>query len=148
MLYEQIKRASLEARKAKDSVTANVLGLLLADIQNRAKDAKRDPALPESEDISEAALKRAKKMNDQAQAVASTPQLVAERIVLDSFMVRLVQATSDEEIMEVVNKLILENPEKAIPQGAGWFMGQVMKAFKGQANPATVKPLIDKALAK
>lgn len=143
MLLNDIQRASIEARKAKDTVTANLLGLLLADVQNRAKEAQREP----SEEDCEAAIKRAKKMNDQAVALAPTEQLAAERKVLDSFMLRAMDVPTDEEVLEVINKLIAENPEKASPQAAGWFMGQAMKHYRGCINPATVKPLIDKALA-
>ena len=142
MLLTEIKAKSIEARKAKDSVAANLLGMVLTDIQNRAREARRDP----SEEDCEAALKRAKKMNDQAAAIAPTEQLVAERAVLDSFMLRAFSAITEEELNEIISKLVAENPDKVNPKGAGWFMGQVMKATSGHANPATVRPLIDKAL--
>lgn len=143
-LLEEIKRASIEARKAKDTVAANLLGLVLADIQNRAIAAKREP----TSDDAEAALKRAKKMNDQAVALAPSEQLAAERAVLDSFMVHALAGPSDEEINELIAKLLADNPEKVNPKAAGFFMGQIMKATSGKANPNAIKPLLEKALAE
>lgn len=149
MLYDQIKKASLEARKTKDTVTANLLGLVLADIQNRAKEAQQEP----SDEHAEAALKRAKKMNDQAVALNATEQLTQERKVLDQFIVQATSSVSEQELNEIIGKLFSDNPDKVAtvkekPQNVGWFVGQVMKATGGKANPAAVKPLIEKALAE
>ena len=57
------------------------------------------------------------------------------------------QVTDTGAIEAAVDQIIAENPaqvEKAKqnPKLAGWFVGQVMKATGGKANPATVNQLV------
>jgi aspartyl-tRNA(Asn)/glutamyl-tRNA(Gln) amidotransferase subunit B len=59
----------------------------------------------------------------------------------------LKQVTDTGAIEAVVDKVIAENPEKAgqakeKPAMLGWFVGQVMKASQGKANPQTVNGLL------
>ncbi|MGA7486220.1 MAG: Asp-tRNA(Asn)/Glu-tRNA(Gln) amidotransferase subunit GatB [Xanthobacteraceae bacterium] len=59
----------------------------------------------------------------------------------------LKQVTDLAVIERVVDEIIAENPEKAQqakakPALAGWFVGQVMKASGGKANPKTVNDLL------
>jgi aspartyl-tRNA(Asn)/glutamyl-tRNA(Gln) amidotransferase subunit B len=59
----------------------------------------------------------------------------------------LKQVTDTSAIEKAVDAVIAANPEKveaakAKPTLAGWFVGQVMKATGGKANPATVNALI------
>ncbi|MFY0690883.1 MAG: Asp-tRNA(Asn)/Glu-tRNA(Gln) amidotransferase subunit GatB [Paracoccaceae bacterium] len=62
------------------------------------------------------------------------------------------QVTDTGAIEAAVDKIIAENPaqvEKAKqnPKLAGWFVGQVMKATGGKANPKTVNEIVSKKLA-
>ncbi len=57
------------------------------------------------------------------------------------------QVTDTDAIEAAVNAVIAANPEqvekaKAKPQLAGWFVGQVMKASGGKANPQVVQQLV------
>ncbi len=57
------------------------------------------------------------------------------------------QVTDTGAIERVVDEIIAANPKqveqvKAKPQTLGWFVGQVMKATGGKANPATVNALL------
>ena len=57
------------------------------------------------------------------------------------------QVTDLAAIERVVDEIIAKNPEKAQqakgkPALAGWFVGQVMKASGGKANPKTVNDLL------
>jgi aspartyl-tRNA(Asn)/glutamyl-tRNA(Gln) amidotransferase subunit B len=59
----------------------------------------------------------------------------------------LKQVTDTGAIEKAVDAVIAANPDKAEaaklkPAMAGWFVGQVMKATGGKANPATVNALI------
>ncbi len=61
------------------------------------------------------------------------------------------QVTDAGAIEEAVNRVIADNPgqaEKATdnPRLAGWFVGQVMKATGGKANPRAVSALVAKRL--
>jgi aspartyl-tRNA(Asn)/glutamyl-tRNA(Gln) amidotransferase subunit B len=57
------------------------------------------------------------------------------------------QVTDTGEIEKIVDDIIAKNPDKvaqaqAKPQLAGWFVGQVMKASAGKANPQAVNDLL------
>ena len=63
----------------------------------------------------------------------------------------LKQVTDTGAIEAAVDKVIAENPAqvekaKANPKLAGWFVGQVMKATGGKANPAAVNQLVSAKL--
>ena len=51
----------------------------------------------------------------------------------------------------IVNDIIAKNPDKvgdakSNPKAIGWFVGQVMKASGGKANPQVVNELLRKRL--
>ena len=61
------------------------------------------------------------------------------------------QVTDTGAIEAAVDQIIAENPAqvekaKANPKLAGWFVGQVMKATGGKANPAAVNQLVSQKL--
>ena len=61
------------------------------------------------------------------------------------------QVADASAIEPVVAKLVADNPQqvenaKKNPKVAGWFVGQVMKATGGKANPALVNDLVRRAL--
>ena len=63
----------------------------------------------------------------------------------------LKQISDTGAIEAIVDRLIAENPKqvaqaKEQPKVAGWFVGQVMKATRGQANPAVVNEILKKKL--
>lgn len=60
---------------------------------------------------------------------------------------RMEQVTDSGEIERAVDQVISANPDKAEqarakPSMAGWFVGQVMKATGGKANPQAVNALV------
>lgn len=61
------------------------------------------------------------------------------------------QVTDTQAIEKAVDEVITANPDKAAqaqakPTLAGWFVGQVMKATDGKANPQTVNTLVKEKL--
>jgi aspartyl-tRNA(Asn)/glutamyl-tRNA(Gln) amidotransferase subunit B len=63
----------------------------------------------------------------------------------------LKQVTDTGAIAAAIDKVIAANPDrveqaKAKPQAVGWFVGQVMKATGGKANPQAVNELLKKKL--
>jgi aspartyl-tRNA(Asn)/glutamyl-tRNA(Gln) amidotransferase subunit B len=61
------------------------------------------------------------------------------------------QVTDTGAIEKAIDELIAANPEKleevrAKPKAFGWWVGQVMKATGGRANPAVVNDLLRKKL--
>jgi aspartyl-tRNA(Asn)/glutamyl-tRNA(Gln) amidotransferase subunit B len=63
----------------------------------------------------------------------------------------LKQVTDTGAIEKAIDEIIAANPDKAAevalkPQALGWFVGQVMKATGGKANPAAVNDLLKSKL--
>jgi aspartyl-tRNA(Asn)/glutamyl-tRNA(Gln) amidotransferase subunit B len=63
----------------------------------------------------------------------------------------LVQVTDTGAIETAVDQVIAANPDKveqarAKPTLAGWFVGQVMKATGGKANPQAVNDIVKQKL--
>ncbi len=63
----------------------------------------------------------------------------------------LKQISDSGAIEAIIDRLIAENPKqvaqaKEQPKVAGWFVGQVMKATRGQANPAVVNDILKRKL--
>jgi len=63
----------------------------------------------------------------------------------------LKQVTDTGAIEKVVDELIAANPDQAAqvrdkPKAMGWFVGQVMKAMQGKANPQAVNDILRKKL--
>ena len=59
----------------------------------------------------------------------------------------LKQVTDTGAIEKVVDDIIAANPEQAAsvkekPKAMGWFVGQVMKAMQGKANPQAVNEIL------
>ena len=59
----------------------------------------------------------------------------------------MTQVTDRSAIEKVVDEIIAKNPDKveqakAKPMMIGWFVGQVMKASGGKANPQAVNELL------
>ena len=63
----------------------------------------------------------------------------------------MTQVTDLSAIEKVVDEIIAENPDKVAdaksnPKAIGWFVGQVMKASGGKANPQAVNELLKRKL--
>ena len=63
----------------------------------------------------------------------------------------LKQVTDTGAIEKVVDEVIAANPDKVAdvktnPKALGWFVGQVMKASGGKANPQAVNALLKEKL--
>ncbi len=64
----------------------------------------------------------------------------------------LAQVSDEDALVAIVEKVIADNPDEVqrYREGKkglfGWFVGQVMKATRGKANPATVRKLLSERL--
>ena len=90
--------------------------------------------------------KIAKTVMEEMYATGKTPQEIIEEK-------GLVQISNVDEIEKIISKVIEENP-KPVEQyrlgktgNLGFFVGQVMKATGGRANPQTVNEVLKKRLA-
>ena len=65
----------------------------------------------------------------------------------------LKQVTDTGAIETAVDEIIAANPDQVAkaqqnPKLAGWFVGQVMKATGGKANPKAVNEIVSRKLAQ
>jgi aspartyl-tRNA(Asn)/glutamyl-tRNA(Gln) amidotransferase subunit B len=66
----------------------------------------------------------------------------------------LAQISNEAALSQIVAQILADNPEQVNAyhsgktQLKGWFVGQVMKATRGQANPALVNDLLNQALSQ
>ena len=72
------------------------------------------------------------------------PRVIVERRGLK-------QVTDIGAIEQTIDEIIAKNPDKvadakANPKAVGWFVGQVMKASGGKANPQVVNDLLKKKI--
>jgi aspartyl-tRNA(Asn)/glutamyl-tRNA(Gln) amidotransferase subunit B len=90
--------------------------------------------------------KIAKTVMEEMYATGKTPKAIIEEK-------GLVQISNVDEIEMIVSKVIEQNPKpvEQYRQGKtgnfGFFVGQVMKATGGRANPQTVNDVLKKRLA-
>ena len=96
--------------------------------------------------ISEGAIsgKIAKDLFEIVWAEGGDPRAIVEKRGLQ-------QVTDTGAIEKVIDEIIKKNPDKAAevktkPKALGWFVGEVMKATGGKANPQAVNELLKKKL--
>jgi aspartyl-tRNA(Asn)/glutamyl-tRNA(Gln) amidotransferase subunit B len=63
----------------------------------------------------------------------------------------LKQVIDTGEIEKAIDEIIARNPDKVAdlkrnPKALGWFVGQVMKAMSGKANPQAVNEILKRKL--
>ena len=66
----------------------------------------------------------------------------------------LAQVSDEDELAHIVDQIVAANPDQVARYRAGkesllqWFVGQVMRATRGKANPQVVTPLIQDRLSE
>ncbi|WP_300541172.1 Asp-tRNA(Asn)/Glu-tRNA(Gln) amidotransferase subunit GatB [Maricaulis sp.] len=119
----------------------NKEGLTIADCPVTAAQLGRLVALIEDKTISG---KIAKDVFEILWAEGGDPAKIVEERGLR-------QVTDTGAIEAVIDQLIADNPDQAAsvkekPKAMGWFVGQVMKAMQGKANPQAVNEILRKKL--
>jgi len=141
------------ARSGNPRASANWVASELIGSLNAAKSGiDRSPVTPESLgdlvkliDSGIISGKIAKTVFEEMFATGGAP----DAIVRDK---GLVQITDEGAVAAVVDKVIAENPSQVAQYRAGkaathgWFVGQVMKASQGKANPALVNKILKEKL--
>ncbi len=139
-----------EGREAK--IAANwVINDLLGALNKAGQDIESTPVSPEQlgailDLIKEGTIsgKIAKELFEIVFSEGGDPAVIVEERGMK-------QVTDTGAIESAVNEIIAANPDKVEqvkqkPQMAGWFVGQVMKATGGKANPQAVQKLIKEKL--
>jgi len=148
--YEQVAGKSGDAKLAANWVMVELLGALNA----AGKTLAESPVSPEAlagllELIRDGTVsgKMAKGVFERMFAGGASARAVVEELGLR-------QITDDEQIRSLVRRAIAANPKQLEQYRAGkatlfgFFVGQVMKETKGQANPQKVNDLLKEELGK
>jgi aspartyl-tRNA(Asn)/glutamyl-tRNA(Gln) amidotransferase subunit B len=154
LIAEQARADYFEAAaKGRDAkLTANwVTNALLANLARDGHDIEASPLKPEAinelvgliEDGS-ISSKIAKEVFDRMWAGEGAPKAIVEKH-------GLVQVNDTGAIEKAIDEIMAANPDKVEavkdkPQAMGWFVGQVMKATGGKANPGAVNELLKRKL--
>jgi aspartyl-tRNA(Asn)/glutamyl-tRNA(Gln) amidotransferase subunit B len=134
------------------TVAANwVINELAGRLNREGKDITASPIVPTQlgaiiDLIADGTIsgKIAKDLFDIAWAEGGDPRVIVEQRGLR-------QVTDVAAIEKLVDDIVTKNPDKVAdaksnPKAIGWFVGQVMKASSGKANPQAVNDVLKKKL--
>lgn len=150
--FEETARLSAQAKSAANWIMGDLLRFYKdsgTDLKDLANSPVRPNMLAEMISLVEKGTisgKIAKTVMEEMCATGKSPQSIIEEK-------GLVQISNVDEIEKIVSKVIDENPKpvEQYRQGKtgnfGFFVGQVMKATGGRANPQTVNEILKKRLA-
>ena len=138
----------------KPKVASNwIMGELLRFLNEDKRDIKDSPIQPEAiaemiNLIEDGTIsgKMAKEVFEEMYQTSKSPRMIIEEK-------GLVQITDEDALKKAIAEVIAASPEqvenyrKGKDKLFGFFVGQVMKATKGKANPALVNELLKKMLA-
>lgn len=141
-IYTTIKAESLEARKAKDTLKASLLGVLLGDMQKKSIDEKRD--LSEREIVS--LIKRI--INGITETIALRPSeaLHRELSILESYLPAEKEQLSLDALTSVI-QAIVDTLEVKTPKAMGQVINALKTQFEGQYDGKTAADIVKKALS-
>jgi uncharacterized protein YqeY len=139
-LKQKIKKDSVTALKAKDTLKLSILRFLIAQIQNAEIDRKRQAL--NDEQVVKIITSQIKKLKDSLELFkkGNRPDLVqkteAEIKILSSY---LPQQLSDEELKAKITSILKENPT---PPHPGALIGLCVKALAGQADNQRIAQMV------
>ncbi|MBI3398630.1 MAG: Asp-tRNA(Asn)/Glu-tRNA(Gln) amidotransferase subunit GatB [Deltaproteobacteria bacterium] len=153
--YEgQGARGKGQETAAAKNVSNWIMGELLRLLKEDNKEAKGCPVQPETlvklikmVDAGTINQKTAKEVFEEVYKTGKEPEAVVKEK-------GLVQISDEGALFKVLDAVIAANPKEAAEYKAGkeklftFFVGQTMKATKGQANPQVLNKLVKERLAK
>lgn len=143
---DEVRKAMVDAMKAKDKETKDALSLLLAALKNKAIDKRAD--LTEEEEI-QVILKEVKQTKESLEMTpADRTDLIAEfqkRIsVLEQFAPKMMDAEEIRAIVSgVLNDLGIDAPTG---KDKGRIMKELMPKVKGKADGKLVNEIVGSLL--
>ncbi len=144
---DEIRKAMVEAMKAKDKETKDALSLLLAALKNKAIDKRAD--LTEEEEV-QVILKEIKQTKetlemtpaDRTELIAETKKRIA---VLETFAPKMMGA---DEIQAVISEVLAElGIDAPTAKDKGRIMKELMPKVKGKADGKLVNEIVAKMMA-
>ena len=139
--------AGRDAKTAANWVTGDLFGALNRTGKSIADSPVSAPHLGELIDLIDKQVISGRIAKDVFEIMVETGEAPGK--IVESRGLK--QVTDTGAIEKVVDEVIAANPKqveqvKAKPQTLGWFVGQVMKATGGKANPAAVNAILRKKL--
>ncbi len=146
--FEELSKGR-EAKQAANWIISNLFGKLNESDKNIAESPIPAQRLGELLDL----------INDETISNKIAKEVFEEMFISKKNAKEIIdnkglkQISNEDDIEKLVDKIILENESqvKQFKEGntkvIGWFVGQVMKVTKGQANPAIVNKIISKKLS-
>ena len=141
-MTENVRKAMVEAMKAKDKETKDTLSMLLAALKNKAIDKRED--LTEEEEV-QVVLKEIKQTKESLEMTpADRTELIEEFkkriVVLEQFAPKMMDADEIKAIIEgVLAELGIENPTG---KDKGKIMKELMPKVKGKADGKLVNEIV------
>ena len=124
MLLEQLNKDSLDARKSKDTLKANLLVTLISEAKMIGKNAGNRE--PNEQEVTDVIKKFLKGINDTISILEKESRDCSkekmEKEILDSY---LPKQMSEADLEKAVNEIVETLPEKSLK-----MMGKVMAALK------------------
>jgi len=146
--YEACAKQSADPKVAANWIMGSLLAVLNAEnktIEETPVSPERLAALFKLVDSGVISGKIAKTVFDEMVSSGKDPEAIVEEK-------GLVQITDDNAIADIVGTVLTENPKEVEAYKAGktkllgFFVGQVMKATRGKANPGMVNEILKRAL--
>jgi len=146
--FEEVAKASGDAKLANNWVANNLFGVLNAQglgIEESPISAAKLGMLLKMIKANAISSRQAKELFEIMLSDDRDPQVIADEKGMK-------QVSDTGAIDAAIDKIIAANPDKAAEfksgkvQLMGWFVGQVMKATQGKANPALCSELLQKKL--
>ena len=139
---DDVRKAMVEAMKAKDKETKDTLSMLLAALKNKAIDKRED--LTEEEEI-QVVLKEIKQTKESLELTPAdrtdlANEYKARLAVLEQFAPKMMDADEIKAIISgVLSDLGIEAPT---PQDKGEIMKELMPKVKGKADGKLVNEIV------
>lgn len=144
---DEVRKAKVEAMKAKDKETNDTLSLLLAALKNKAIDKRAD--LTEEEEV-QVILKEIKQTKetldltpaDRTELIESTKRRIA---VLESFAPKMMDA---DEIKAIITGVLADlGIDAPTAKDKGRIMKDLMPKVKGKADGKLVNEIVSSFMA-
>lgn len=146
-LTENIRKDMFEESKSGNSIHADILKLVLADIKNEEIALEKELS---DEDVIKVLRKQEKKIKDSINEFTkmNRQDLIEKEkeqlCVIEKYLPALM---SEEDITKVVEKVITQSNSTGVGS-MGLVMGSVMKELNGKADGNTVKNIVQSLLSK
>ncbi len=144
-IHETIKVQLLDAMRAKDTVRLNVIRGLLSSFSYELIAKKSKDEFLDDESVLGVIRKSVKQHKDSIEQFEKGDRkdlAKKEKAELALLEVYLPQMMSKDDIKKIVKKKIASEGE-IDKKKSGQFLGQLMKEFKGKADGADVKAVVD-----